>query len=102
MVVFDPCGDVGIAVKLESFAGFPTRIEDAKINMRADGGLAGPTSEPGPHVPRGADRSFLVEHRNNGERVFKADGFPEVLNDLGHVECVKDAAADFVLAEQLR
>src|SRR6266513_3609035 len=40
VVVFDPCGDIGIAVKLESFAGFPTRIEHAEIDVRPNGGLA--------------------------------------------------------------
>ena len=91
MVVLDPRGDIRIAVKLERFTGFPAGIEDAEIDVGAGGGLAGATGEPSLHVAGGADRAFFVEYGNNGQRVFKADGFPEVLNNLGHVEGVEDA-----------
>src|SRR5712692_4346936 len=102
MVVLNPRGDIRIAVKLEGFAGLPTGIEDAEIDVRTDSGLAGTAGEPGLHVAGGTDRALLVEDRNNGERVLKTDGFPEVLNDLGHVQRVEDAATDFVLAEERR
>src|SRR5260370_13374618 len=102
MVVFDPGADIGIAVELEGFAGFPPGIEDAEIDMRADSRFAWPAREPGLHVAGGADRTLLVKDRNNSECVFKSDGFPEALNDLGHVQRVEDSAAAFILAGHLR
>jgi len=102
MVVFDPRGDVGVAVKLEGFAGFPTGIEDTEVDVRTDSRLAWPAREPGLHVAGGTDRALLVEDRTNGECVFKADGFPQVLNYLGHVQGVEDAAAEVILIEKWR
>ena len=36
MVIFHPRRDIGIAIELEGFAGFPTGIEDTEIDVRAD------------------------------------------------------------------
>src|SRR6266850_3369348 len=100
MVVFHPSRHIRVAVELEGFAGFPTGIKYAKIDVGTDGGLAGAAGEPGLHVVSGTDGALPVEDRNDGERVFKTDGFPQVLNDFGHVQRVENAAADFVLAKE--
>lgn len=99
MVILDPRGDIGIAVQLKGFAGLPTGIEDAQIYVRSNGRFAGAAGEPWLHVTSGTDRSLLVEDGHNGQRVFKTDGLPQVLNDFGHVQGIENAATDFVLAE---
>src|SRR5260370_40318923 len=101
MVVVDPCGDVGVAVKLEGFAGFPSGIEDTEIDVGTDGGLARTAGEPRLHIAGGTDWAFFVEDRNNGEGGFKAEGFPEGLDYFGHGWGVGDTATHLCPGEHV-
>ena len=76
VVVLDPGSDIGIAVKLESFAGFPARIEHREIDVGMDGWLAGPAREPRPHVAGGAEGPLFVELGNDRQGVLKAKWLP--------------------------
>src|SRR5208282_3939775 len=73
-----------------------------QIYVGALRGFARSARKPGLHVRCGADRALGVKHNAGGQGVFKANGFPDVLNDLGHVESKQDATAKVVLAEEWR
>src|SRR5258708_26150801 len=102
VVIFHACRDIGVAIELEGFAGFPAGIEDAEIDVRVHGGFARSTCEPGLHIAGRANGALFIKDRDDGQSIFKADGLPQMLNDLRHIQGVEDTPADFVLAKEWR
>lgn len=80
----------------------PGAVVHAEVDVRTPGPLAGPTGVPGPHVARGTDGMFRVEHGSQPLGVLLPNRLPEVLHHARHVEREDNPAAQFILEEEWR
>jgi hypothetical protein len=102
VVVLDPRINAIDAVELVGLAGFPSAVENTKIDMAFLRKLARPTRVPRPHVAGRSDGTLPIEDEAAPLYVLEADALKNMLDDLRHVDGHHDTSPQLVLIEEWR